>query len=152
MIWIVLTGVPPWNGRHEFDETRDYTTQEWGWIKRHSGFMPLTINEGLDGGDAELSITLAVIALHRNGRIEAREVPRVFETIAAAEFGSTLTLEPDTQPDEEDADAGPPASRSSSSTPTSGAATPTSSETPDGSPNGTPDSGSSVSHQTGSVT
>ena len=40
-------GVPPYDGRYDFDlEGRELTTREWGWIKRLSGYLPLTIEEG----------------------------------------------------------------------------------------------------------
>ena len=46
MDWLTIKGVPPWDGRYEFDlEDRELTTREWGWIKRWSGYLPLTVAE-----------------------------------------------------------------------------------------------------------
>ena len=74
MDYIVIEGVPPYDGRYEFDlEGRELTTREWGWIKRHSGYLPLTIEDGFT--DPELVTVFAAIALRRAGKVEAREVP-----------------------------------------------------------------------------
>ena len=61
--WLTVAGVKPWDGRYEFDlNGRELTTREWGWIKRHSGYLPLTIDEGFNGADPEL---FACFAAHR---------------------------------------------------------------------------------------
>ena len=67
MDYIVIEGVRPYDGRYEFDlEGRELTTREWGWIKRLSGYLPLTIEEGLT--DPELITVFACIALRRAGQ------------------------------------------------------------------------------------
>jgi hypothetical protein len=129
MDYIAIEGVPPYDGRWEFDiEDRELTTREWGWIKRLSGYLPLTIEDGLTGVDAELVTVLAAIALRRAGKVEAREVPAVFERLADAPFGSAITMETDVE-EAEEGDAGPPVSRSNGSDGSSGAGSTTSSET-----------------------
>jgi hypothetical protein len=111
MDWIVIEGVPPYDGRWQFDlDTQELTTREWGWIKRLSGYLPLTVEEGLS--DPELIVVFACIALRRAGKATPAEVPDVFERLSDAPFGSAITMETDTK--EEVAEkAGPPASSSS---------------------------------------
>ena len=53
----------------------------------------------------------AAIALRRAGKIEAREVPAIYERIIDGPFGSTITLETDSV-EEGDADSPPPSSSS----------------------------------------
>ena len=51
------------DGRYEFDLAEYVETsrlREWGWIKKLSGYLPVTIGDGLDGADAELIGRLAV--------------------------------------------------------------------------------------------
>ena len=96
MDYIVIDGVPPYDGRWEWDlEGRELTTREWGWIKRLSGYLPLNIEEGL--GDPELVIVFAAIALtpRRQSRAEGR--PQVFERLSDAPFGERITLETDVE-------------------------------------------------------
>ena len=55
--------------------------------------MPFTIDEGFAGGDPELFACFAAIALRRADKIEAQEVPAIYERIIDGPFGSTITLE-----------------------------------------------------------
>jgi hypothetical protein len=147
--YIVIEGVRPYDGRYEFDLVgSEFTTREWGWIKRLSGYLPLTLAEGFDGADPELFAVWATIALRRAGRIEAAEVPTVFERIADAPFGTTIRLEADPEDEPAADDAGPPPSNSNGNEPISGPASPTNSgesESPTLLDIGTPDSDSSAS-------
>ena len=145
MDWLTISGVKPWDGRYEFDVAgQELTTREWGWIKRLSGYLPLTIDEGFDGADPELFATFAAIALHRAGKVDAREVPAVFERLQDAPFGATIRLTSDSEAVTEE-NPSPP--NSNASTPISGAAGQTSSassdETP--APTGTDASATSLS-------
>ena len=147
---IVIEGVHPYDGRWDFDLVgRELTTREWGWIKRLSGYLPLTIEEGFS--DPELITVFAAIALRRAGRIEPREVPEVFERLSDAPFGSAITLE--TEEAEED-DVGPPSPSSSANGDVSGAFSTPSLETSEPSPSssGTPASATSESGPPTSVT
>jgi hypothetical protein len=140
--WLEIEGLRPYDGRYEFDlETRELTTREWGWIKRHSGYLPLTVEEGLMGSDPELFACFAVIALRRAGKIEVRDVAEVYERLADAPFGSTLKLTSDA----EEVDADPPALRTIVSAPSSGDDSRTPSETSDSSPSASGTSGSDTS-------
>jgi hypothetical protein len=140
---VVISGCKPWDGRYELDLNREFTTREWGWIKRHAGYLPLAVSEDAFG-DPELVCVLAVIAIRRADRIGPSEVAAVYERLADAPFGSAITID-SPEPDEE-AEPDPPAS-SSVNAGTSGTASPASSETPATrpKPTGIPGSGTSVS-------
>jgi hypothetical protein len=144
--WIVVEGVKPWDGRYEFDlERQPLTTREWGWIKRLAGYLPITIDEGFDGGDPELFTCFAVIALRRAGQIENRDVAATYERIIDLPQERTIRIESDTEAIEDD--ASPPATSSNGKQGSSGPSSPTSSETLPLSParSGTPASASSGS-------
>jgi hypothetical protein len=150
MNWLVIEGVKPWDGRYEFDlEGQEPTTREWGWIKRLSGYLPMTIQEGVEGADPELFCTFAVIALYRAGRIQPSEAPQLYERLADAPFGATITVESDPDPGQtEDGDAGPPAESSNGSSSSAGDGSRTSSESSEQQtpvPTGTPGSDASAS-------
>ena len=70
MAKMVIKGVPPYDGEYELDEDRAFNAREWNWIKKVSGYMPLTIGEGFAGGDPVLFVALAVIAMARSGKVE----------------------------------------------------------------------------------
>ena len=126
MDYIVVEGVRPYDGRYEFDlEGQELTTREWGWIKRLSGYLPLTVEEGLS--DPELIVVFAVIALRRAGKVEPQDVPQVFERLSDAPFGSAITMETDVE--EEAEEKRPPPQSSTSSDATSGPSSRPSSET-----------------------
>ena len=107
MNWITLTGVKPYDGRYELDlDEQPLTTREWGWIKRQAGYLPLSLTADTFT-DPELITILAIIAMHRAGRIQAGQVPELWEKLADVPFGSTVTLEPDETAED---DASPPPS------------------------------------------
>ena len=144
MDYIVVEGVRPYDGRYEFDLAgQELTTREWGWIKRLSGYLPLTVEEGLS--DPELIVVFAVIALRRAGKVEPKDVPQVFEQLADAPFGSAITMETDVEEEAEEKRPPPPSSTSSGAT--SGPSSEKSSETLVLPPkrSGTPASATSVS-------
>jgi hypothetical protein len=142
MDWLTIEGVRPYDGRYEFDLVeRELTTREWGWIKRHSGYLPLTIAEGWEGSDPELFAAFALIALHRAGKIDGRDAAEVYERIADAPFSSTVALEFGA----EDGDVDPPAQRTSASEPSSGGGSPTSSVSSEMPPSGSGTTGSATS-------
>jgi hypothetical protein len=151
MNWIRIEGIRPYDGRHEFDlDGRELTTREWGWIKRLSGYMPTTIDQGFDGNDPELFAVFAVIALYRGERVKAREAADVFERIIDTPFEKTITLEGDKDADDQEpADVNPSPPSSNESEPTSGIDGAKSSESlAESRPViGTPDSDTSPSHR-----
>lgn len=124
MEYIRLEGLAPWDGRYELNLADEFTTREWGWLKRHSGYMPLTIVQGLEGADPELFSVFAAIALYRAGKLNQAEVAGFVERCQDVGFGTRIVFESDEQED----DAGPPAVSSSESSTISGDASQTSSE------------------------
>ncbi len=80
---IVITGVQPFDGSYDLDlETAPFTTLEWRWIKQTAGYMPATVANGFEGGDPDLIVALAVIAMHRAGKIRKDDVLRTAEQLA----------------------------------------------------------------------
>jgi len=148
--FVVVEGLKPWDGRYPLGVADDpLTTREWGWIKRLTGYLPADFTVD----DPEVICVLAVIAMHRAGRVTAAEVPATFERIVDAPFGPTIRLE--VTDEAGDADDPPhPAGVTGSNTSSSGNGSPTSSETSDAgrSPTGTPASASSVYDQATLVT
>jgi hypothetical protein len=144
---LTVTGVKPWDGSYELRFADELTTREYGWIKRLSGYLPLELDKAVTGGDPEFMCVLAAIAMRRAGKIDADQVPDVFERLADAPFGSTITFDTDDEPEAE-GDAGPPARSSTGNGSSSGDGSTTSSETSPASP---PDSGTPASDSSASV-
>src|SRR5262245_54725948 len=148
MLWLTIA-LKPWAGRYELDmENHGFTGHEWRWVKQHAGYLPLTVKDGMAGGDPDLLNILACIALYRAVRVTADDIPQVFEQFTAAGFGDQVDFENDQT--EED-DAGPPVSSSNGNNGFSGDVTVTSSGPPM-TPSGIPGSDTSVSDQTRSPT
>jgi hypothetical protein len=142
MDYLIIQGVAPYDGRYPLDlDEQELTTREWGWIKRHSSYLPLTASEGFASGDAELVCVIGAILLRRAGRIETRDVPSVFERLADAPFTASLRWESDPVGEPSGDDLADPTASSNGNTSFSGPASTTSSETSPGqsSPTGTPD-------------
>jgi hypothetical protein len=125
--WIVVHS-KPYAGRYPFDLSDDFTIKEWGWIKRLTSYMPLTVENGFAGGDPELYAALAVVMLVRAGRVEPRDVQDVYDRLSDGTLGTSITVEFDDQAEEEE-DADPSTPSSSENGTSSGAASTTSSET-----------------------
>src|SRR5262245_49440265 len=128
MDYITVSGVLGYDGRYGLDiEAQGFTVQEFGWIKRLSGYLPLTIDEGYQGADAELFAVFALIAMVRNGKVAEADAEDVFDKLRHAPM-TAITFEGDAS---EDADASPPASpeNSGSNGTSSGESSTTSSET-----------------------
>lgn len=142
---IVIEGVNPFDGSYVLDlADQPLDTFEWGWIKKHAGYLP---TDELQFGDPEFVVTLATICIHRDGRIERAEFARTWEVLAGAPFGQTITLKGEPEPETEEEEAGPPQQSSTSKTDTSGSGSRPSLETSDGTPepSGTPGSDTSGS-------
>jgi hypothetical protein len=153
---IVIEGVKPWDGHYPLDireAESTFTTREWGWIKRLAGYLPANVWDGFEGADAELIAALAVIALHRAGKIEARQVPDTFERFLDVEYDLKKIRIEIGDPVEQGDDVVPlPSSNRNGSS--SGAASTPSSETSAEIPvsSGTPASATSESDQPTQVT
>jgi hypothetical protein len=130
---ITITGVQPYDGRYEFDmEQRPFTTREWGWVKRFSGYLPLTLDRGAFT-DPEFIVVQAVIALHRAGGVADTDVPALIERMQDVDPFAAITYE--AGPAEGDAD--PPPLSSDARPSSNGASSPTGSEISDSHPSGT---------------
>jgi hypothetical protein len=148
MSHLVISGLSPWDGRYDFDLAEDaLTTREWGQIKRFTGYLPLTLLDGLQGGDPELFAVFAVIALTRAGKITRDQATETYERFLEQPFDAdTVTLTDEQQ--EETVVLPPPASSSrndASSGPNSRANSESSAASRPGS--GTPNSDSSAWRQ-----
>lgn len=123
MDWVVIDGVKPWDGRYELDLAgAPLTSREWGWIKRFAGYLPADL-DGRTFTDPEVISVLAIVSLHRAGKVEPRDVPDLWERLQDVPFGSTITLElGETEEDDEVAD---PTESSNGNEPSSGASSQT---------------------------
>lgn len=108
MTEVVISGMKPYDGRYELDFAQEMTTREWGWMKRLAGYLPLAMKDD-SFGDPEVMCVLAVIAMRRAGRIEAAEVPRLYERLLDLPFGEAVTI----ASDPEQAPSPPPTTPSS---------------------------------------
>jgi len=143
MDWVVVEGVKPWEGRYELPlDEFEFTTREWGWIRRWTGYRPADVLDAMKGADAELLAALAVIALQRAGKVTREDAGGMFDRFVDENFGSfTLTSD---DPVEEPLDPPLPASSNGSET-LSGDATRNGSASPETPPSGSPVSATSVS-------
>lgn len=101
----VIKGIKPYDGEYPLDDS-EFTTREWSWIKKISGYLPLTAEEGFKGGDPELFVALAVIAMVRAERIQKSDAMAVADKLLDSAFGSSLTFVADEDEEGED-DADP---------------------------------------------
>lgn len=86
----MVVNVPPYEGEYAFDlSEQPFSTVEWRWIKQISGYMPLTVEAGWKGGDPDLFLALALIAMRRAGKIAKNEVLATAEVIEEAAFDGT---------------------------------------------------------------
>lgn len=93
MAKIVIQGIRPWDGEYDLDTDRAFNAREWKWIKNVSDYMPLTVSDGFAGGDPNLFVALAVIAMCRAGKIERDQGLRVADELAEAPFdGASITM------------------------------------------------------------
>ena len=143
--WLVIEGVRPYDGRYELDlDRQEFTTREWGWIKRHSDYLPLTAADGFTNNDPELMCVLAAILLRRAGQIQTADVPAVFDRLADAPYTATLKWETDGELVEVEPEADPTGS-STANTGISGTGSPTSSGTLAAPPKASGTPGSAIS-------
>lgn len=71
---IVIAESRRYEGEYDFDVVDDpLTTLEWRWIKKISGYLPMTFEDGFVGRDPDLFLAFAVIALRRAGKVDKDE-------------------------------------------------------------------------------
>ena len=122
---IVISGVRRYDGEYEFDLDGELmTTLEWRWVKKISGYLPMTIMDGWEGQDPDLFLAWAVIALSRAGRIDEKDALAVADVIARAPR-SAIRLEIGEQEQEADPPAEAPETGQSNAD-TGGPSSPTS--------------------------
>jgi hypothetical protein len=115
--WVTIAGVPPYDGRYELDlEAQALTTREWGWVKRHAGYLPLTLVDG-SFTDPDFVIVQAIIACYRAGRVDPADVPALVERFQDVDPFAAITYEAGT---DKQGDADPPAVSSGSKRSTNG--------------------------------
>jgi hypothetical protein len=144
--WYTIAGVPPYDGRYGLDiDEQPLTTREWRWVKRHGGYLPLTLDRAALT-DPDLIIVQAAIAIHRAGKVDTADVPGLIERFEDVDPFAAITFEPGSLDEAGDAD-GPPASSSDAKPSSSGANSPNGSESSDSplSPTGLPRSDTSAS-------
>jgi hypothetical protein len=133
--FITVNGVPPYDGRYELDmQQQPFTTREWGWVKRHAGYLPLTL-ERSSFTDPDFVIVQAIVAMWRAGAVAAADVPALVERFQDVDPFAAITYEAD-DTDAED-DAVPPPSSSDAKPNSNGASSPTGSEISDSHPSAT---------------
>lgn len=90
----VTVNIEPFKGTYDLDPDIPFSGLEWRWIKKIAGYLPLTINAGFEGDDNDLYIVLAVIALHRAGKIQPSQALRVSDALADAPVnGESILLD-----------------------------------------------------------
>jgi hypothetical protein len=83
----IVLNTPRFKGEYEFDiEEEPLTNLEWRWVKKISGYLPLTISDGWRGGDPDLFVAFAVVALARAGRIGRDEALQVADQLLESPF------------------------------------------------------------------
>ena len=93
MAKIVIEGIRPWDGEYDLDTDRAFNAREWRCIKNVSGYMPLTVSDGFAGGDPDLFVALAVIAMCRSGKVDRERMQAVADELAEAPFdGAAITM------------------------------------------------------------
>lgn len=129
---ITITGVRPFDGEYPLDlEEEPLTTLEWRWVKKISGYLPLTMADGFAGGDPDLVIALAVIALRRGGKIQKEQALTVSDRLSDVAFdGAAIQLRFDGDDEDAEDDASPP-DQPPEQTPSSGGSSNPSSDPPE---------------------
>lgn len=95
-----------YDGEYELDG-RAFSTREWRLIRKFSGYMPFTIEDGISGGDPDLMIAFAVIAMQRAGKVGKDEMLDAAEALSDLPFDEKL-VEFGGEDEQEEADAVPP--------------------------------------------
>jgi hypothetical protein len=90
----IVLNLPRYKGEYELDlEDSPLTNLEWRWVKKISGYLPLTMADGWKGGDPDLFVAFAVVAMARAGRIQKEEALTVADSLMDAPFdGASITF------------------------------------------------------------
>jgi hypothetical protein len=102
MASIIIQGIKPYDGEYDLVTDRAFNAREWRCIKKVSGYMPLTVSDGFAGGDPDLFVALAVVAMTRAGKVERERMLDVADELAEAPFdGAAITMVGDEEADNE---------------------------------------------------
>jgi hypothetical protein len=121
-----LEGVPPYDGEYQFDMSR-MTNRELHTIKRLSGVTAANIGQALEDGDNDVIVALMIIGVQRSGKFARVDENSVWE----ADVGRILAM------DDDEVDAVPPPSETSTPSTRSGESSPNGSEIQETNPNPT---------------
>lgn len=81
--YLVVEGAKPYDGRYPLDlGDAPFTVREWGWLKRLSGYLPLTAADGFEGNDPELMLAIALVLMRREGKVEADDLVDTYGRLA----------------------------------------------------------------------
>jgi hypothetical protein len=84
---------PRYKGDYDLDIAEEpLTNLEWRWVKKISGYMPMTIDQGWEGADPDLFVAFAVIALARSGKVNRAEALEVARALDDLPFGEGVTF------------------------------------------------------------
>ena len=64
---LIIEGVPPYDGTHEFEDFTSFTNRELHRIKKQTGIRVGEFAEALEAGDNDLLVALATVILERTG-------------------------------------------------------------------------------------
>ena len=118
---VMIVSVPPYEGEYEFElGEKPLSPVEWRWLKKISGYLPLTIDQGWSGGDPDLFLAFAVIAMRRAGKIAKDDVLQVASELEEAPFDGTAITFRGEVTEEEDADPQPEETELEDSEPSTG--------------------------------
>ncbi len=90
---IKVQGIPAFDGEYDLDiGDQPLNALEWRWVKKISGYLPFTIDDGLSGGDPDVVIALAVVAMQRAGKITRDQVLMTADQLADLPFDDAHIL------------------------------------------------------------
>lgn len=89
----IVINVRGYAGEYDFDiDEVPLTNREWQWVKKISGYVPLTIEEGWRGGDPDVFVAFAVVALVRAGKVEKADALTVADKLMDAPFDGAAIM------------------------------------------------------------
>lgn len=101
--------VGEWNGRPLAGEynldvrERPFNADEWRVVKNISGYLPMTMAEGLVGLDPDLIIAWACIAMARSGKVKLTAAPLIATMLQKEPWdGSAIVINFGNEEDDED--------------------------------------------------
>lgn len=95
-----------YDGDYPMPKRSTFTTLEWSWITKFSGYMPTTMDAGLDGFDPPLIVAIALVSMVREGKVHRSRVVEAWEKISDVAFDSAddeiptvrFVVDPDAMP------------------------------------------------------